>query len=62
MISEDSAINCWIKIRLDVAHNNAREEDGEFHCFTKEEILNALDGVDFLIGKIMDIVRVDDGK
>ena len=62
LISEDSAINCWIKLRHDVAHNNAREEDGEFHCFTKEEILNALDGVDFLIGKIMDIVRVDDGK
>ena len=62
LISEDSAINCWIKLRHDVAHNNAREEDGEFHCFTKEEILNALDGVDFLIGKIMDIVRVDNGK
>ena len=62
LISEDSAINSWIKLRHDVAHNNAREEDGEFHCFTKEEILNALDCVDSLIGAIMDIVRVDDGK
>ncbi len=62
LISKDSAINSWIKLRHDVAHNNAREEDGEFHCFTKEEILNALDGVDSLIGAIMDIVKADDGK
>lgn len=60
MISKDSAINNWITLRHDVVHNNAREEDGEFHCFTKEEILNALDCVDSLIGAIMDIVRVDD--
>jgi hypothetical protein len=62
MISKDSAINSWIKRRHDVAHNNAREEDGEFHCFTKEEILNALGDVDSLIGAIMNVVKAEDGK
>lgn len=62
VISEKSPVKSWIKLRHDVAHNNAREINGNFHYFTKDEVLDALNDVDSLIKKIMDIVRKYDEK
>ena len=59
VISENSPVINWIQLRHNVAHNNAREIDGTFHSFTKEEVLNALSDVDSLVEMIMDIIKTD---
>lgn len=56
IIPEKSSIEKWIKLRHDVAHNNAREIDGDFHRFTKDEIRTVICDVENLIRKIMDII------
>lgn len=57
IISKKSPIVKLIKLRHDVAHNNARERNGKVHIFTKSEVQNTLKEVDSLIGKIMTIVN-----
>lgn len=56
IIPEKSSIEKWIKLRHDVAHNNAREINGDFHRFTKDEIRSIMYDVDFLVRNIMDII------
>ena len=57
IIPEKSSIEKWIKLRHDVAHNNAREIDGNYHAFTKDEITTAIYDVDNMVRNIMDIIR-----
>lgn len=61
VITDNSPIRSRIQLRHDVAHNNAREVDGTFHFFTKEEVLNALSDVDSLVETIMKYCK-DDSK
>ncbi len=57
IISAESPIVELIKLRHNVVHNNARERNGKIHCFTKNEVQNALKDVDNLVETIMTVVR-----
>lgn len=57
VITENSSIEHWIQLRHDVAHNNAREINGKIHCFTRDEIIDALVEIDHLVNTIMDITK-----
>ena len=61
IIPTDSPIEVWIKLRHDVAHNNARKIDGNFYRFSNEEIMNAFKNVDHLIKKIMGVIEQTHG-
>lgn len=57
IIHDDYSIEKWIKLRHDVAHNNAREIIGDFHRFSKDEITTVINDIDCFVGKIIDIIK-----
>lgn len=61
-VTSYSGIKKWLDWRHRIVHRNAREKNGSFHVFTEKDVRDALNDVDKLISKIVNLISNTENK